>query len=287
MELTDRSTVLTAQRVWAARHGLSVDPHGYLPDVRSNLRQAFSETTHTAFKSGSGSELRDQPASERRPARAAKMRALHSSSALAANVFDFWVGRDISRVLAAIHVEGVAGTLSFEKKLPTGASGTPPNLDVVISLIGGGLLGIESKFTEWMSAKRDMTGSLAPYLDLKNETSYWSRAGFDAAHRLVTEISKGKMAFAYLDVPQLLKHALGLKRAANGDWHLRYLYFDIQGDLADEHARELERFEKAVGEELHFRALRYQDILIALGTPRSEQEAEYFSYLADRYFQGM
>jgi hypothetical protein len=154
----DLAAVLTVQRSWAARQGLAVDARGYLVDVRSNLRDALSPDTEAALNRGSGSELRDQPG------RAAKMRALHSSSALAVNVFDFWSARDLDRVLAALGVQGRGTGLSFDEKLPTGARGTPPHLDVVIRLEDSRLVGVESKFTEWMTAKRDIAASLAPYV---------------------------------------------------------------------------------------------------------------------------
>jgi hypothetical protein len=207
-------------------------------------------------------------------------------SALAINVFDFWIGRDLSRVLAALHVEGGAVSLRFEEKVPTGAAGTPPNLDVVIPLAAGGLVGVESKFTEWMGTKGNMAASLAPYLDVEEEASYWSRAGLHASHGLVSDIGAGRTTFSYLDVPQLLKHALGLKRAAKADWHLRYLYFDTPGELSAAHSAEIVRFEQAVGDELQFCALRYQDVLVALAPPLDEMEAEYFTYLNARYFNG-
>ena len=161
---SDRTAVLSAQRAWAKTHRLTVDDKGYLPDVRANLFQPMSTGAEEAFSLGSGAEMNDWPASDDRPGQAAKMRALHSSSALAVNVFDFWTERDLSRVLTALGVTPERGTLEFEKKLPTGARGIPPNVDVVIRLSDGGYVGIESKFTEWMMAKTDMASSLDPML---------------------------------------------------------------------------------------------------------------------------
>jgi hypothetical protein len=271
----DLAAVLTVQRAWAARQGLAFDARGYLVEVRSNLRDALSPDTEAALNRGSGSELRDQPG------RAAKMRALHSSSALAVNVFDFWSARDLDRVLAALGVEGRGTGLSFEEKLPTGARGTPPHLDVVIRLEDGRLVGVESKFTEWMTAKRDIAASLAPYVD--GEASSWSRVGLHASHRLVTAVRAGSETFLHLDVPQLLKHALGLHRAASSGWYLRYVYFDAPGAARRAHASEIARFERAVGDELRFRALSYQEFVASLGPARGESEAAYLGYLRHRY----
>jgi hypothetical protein len=273
------AAVLAAQKAWALRTGCEVDPAGYLPDYGSNLCVPLSPAAKAAFERGSGSELLDGKA------RAAKMRALHSSSALAVNVFDFWNGRDLGRVLAALGVEGRATGLSFEEKLRTGAGGSPPNLDVVIRLDDGRLVGVESKFTEWMTPKKSMAASLAPYVD-KDEASYWSRAGLPASHRLVLAMRAGKEKFRHLDVPQLLKHALGLHRASEPGWYLGYLYFDAPGKAQEAHAEEIARFEGAVGDELRFRASSYQAFVASLGPAGDEAEADYLGYLADRYFGG-
>jgi len=84
----------------------------------------------------------------------AKMRALHSSFALGVNVFSYWGDRpDLTPLLAAMGVAGEAGSLEFERKLPIGAGGTPPNLDVVITTADGVMVGVESKITGVDDAK--------------------------------------------------------------------------------------------------------------------------------------
>ena len=269
--------VRNAQRAWAARSGLTPDEKDYLPDVASNLRAPLSAAAEQAFRDGDGAEFDDQDG------RAAKMRSLISSSALAANVFDHWSGRDdLSPLLAALGAEGRATDIRFEEKLPTGARGNPPNLDVVLSLEDGRLVGIESKFTEWMTPKGDLAAKLTPYLG--KDASYWSRAGLPASDRLAREMTDGRSTFAYLDVPQLLKHALGLARKSAPGWLLRYVYFDAPGLVAGEaHAREIAQFEAAVGDELSFRAVSYQRLLAAVATPAAADDEAYHRYLADRY----
>jgi len=76
--------ILLALRTWAARAGLVADGKGYLPCVEDNLFRPMSPGARTTFDRGSGSELKD------RNGVPAKMRAVHSSSALAVNVFDYW-----------------------------------------------------------------------------------------------------------------------------------------------------------------------------------------------------
>ena len=127
-----RATVVAAQKRWAFQAGLTPDTRGYLGDAALNLRQPMSARALAAFDKADGGELRDRGDTP------AKMRALHSSSALGVNVFSYWEDRpDLTPLLKAMDVVGGAGTLEFERKLPTGAGGTPPNLDVVITKAPG------------------------------------------------------------------------------------------------------------------------------------------------------
>ena len=155
------------------------------------------------------------------------------------------------------------------------------NLDVVLTLADGRLVGIESKFTEWMSVTAGMPARLAPYLGERD--SFWSRAGLPAADRLARAVHEDCEAFRYLDVPQLLKHALGLARASAPGWALRYLYTEGSGATAEEHAREAVRFADAVAAELAFAAMSYQSFVPAL-TGAGDAAPEYGAYLRDRYF---
>jgi len=82
--MLSKSQLLFQQCQWAEALGLKPDARGYLATVEGNLLQPLNESTRKAFENGSGSELQDTPS------RPAKMRALHSSSALAVNFFDSW-----------------------------------------------------------------------------------------------------------------------------------------------------------------------------------------------------
>jgi len=268
--------VLVKQQQWALAAGLTPNDRGYLESVGLNLRQPMSSQTSAAFERGDGGELRDHGD------KLAKMRALHSSSALGVNVFSYWEdGCDLTLLLAALSVPGESGTLEFERKLPTGAGGMPPNLDVVITTSGGMVVGVESKFTEWMAPKRGFAASLAPYI--AGESSYWSRAGLPEADRLARAVHAGSEEYRYLDVPQLLKHALGLEREAGSQqWALRYVYFAASGDPSRDHDAEIERFTTAVGGELCFAALDYQAMFKSFASSPSI-EAKYVTYLQERY----
>ena len=75
------------------------------------------------------------------------MRALHSSSALAANLFDYWTERDKSPLLAALGVDAKGETsLDFEARFPTGLGGTPPHFDMAMRRSTGFVVAVEAKF---------------------------------------------------------------------------------------------------------------------------------------------
>jgi hypothetical protein len=122
-----RTDVRQHQERWAATQGQAVDARGYLKTVELNLREPLSAKAGAAFAAGDGGELTD---SRSRPA---KMRALHSSSALAVNVFDFWTTHDPTPLAEALQLEHPIVDVGFECKLSTGLPGNPPNLDVVLT----------------------------------------------------------------------------------------------------------------------------------------------------------
>lgn len=124
--MDDAGAVREEQKSWAVANGIPFDSRGYIPDVDLNLRALLSSAAREAFERGAGSEL------------TGRMRALHSSSALAVNFFDYWTHRDKVPLLSALGVDGKnADSLEFEARFPTGLGGTPPHLDVAMWLSSG------------------------------------------------------------------------------------------------------------------------------------------------------
>jgi hypothetical protein len=277
MSQSGRSNVAAAQRAWASSHGYAVDERGYLDEVASNLLGGLSAGAQAAFEAADGAELTDTAD------RPAKMRSVISSSALALNVFQEWTRADPVPLGAALGLPDAVVTVQFERRMRTGAGGTPPNLDVVLTTRGGTLVGIESKFTEWMTAKQGHAARLAPYL--RKEPSLWEVAGLKGCARLASEIHSSTQRFAYLDVPQLLKHALGLRGAGVSSWALYYIWYDASGDASRRHADELDRFAQLVGDELRFQALSYQTLVSRLSR-QSGIDGAYLTYLQQRYELG-
>lgn len=274
--MSSKTDLLARQRAWATSVGIPIDDRGYLASVAENLRKPMAARSRQAFEKGSGSELLDTHA------RPAKMRALHSSSALAVNVFDNWVGRNGAPLQAALALSSEVFSISFEEQFSTGLDGNPPNLDVAILLADGHLIGIESKFSEWLVPKPPTKESFRPKY-FSEDVGVWESLGLPNSQRLAVDIARGQEIFRYLDAPQLLKHALGLATQLGSNFSLFYIYFDWPGKESDTHYRELDRFACRVGSELNFNAQSYQDLVRAL-TRIEGIDSDYLTYLQARYF---
>jgi hypothetical protein len=264
--------VLDSQRAWASSRGLTADERGYLPNVCLNLHGGLTPVVWTAFEAAD--ELTDRPDGP------AKMRALISSSALAVNVFQHWTIHNPAPLGPALGLVGQVTRVEFERRLHTGAPGTPPNLDVVLTLADGGIVGIESKFTEWMRRDAGQSRSMAPYC--RTAPSLWESAGLPSCARLAQAVYDGTERFEYLNVPQLLKHALGVHRSGAAHWSLGYLWYGAEGAAGDQHRQELRRFADAVGVEVALRELSYQVLFDALERIAGVDQG-YLSYLRGRY----
>jgi hypothetical protein len=270
--------VESAQRLWASQAGLSFDDRGYLPDVSQNLFGGLSDEVRAAFDKADGAELKDHKG------RPAKMRSVISSSALAVNVFQHWALNDPEPVGRALGLSAAVTKIEFERRMPTGAGGTPPNLDVLLTTADRGIVGIESKFTEWMSRKAGQAASMAPYF--RKPESLWGRAGLTECDRLAQASNSGTKAYEYLDAPQLLKHILGLHKTGAPSWALFYVWYDATGDTGDKHRTELAEFGERVRADLTFVAVSYQE-LVARFASAQEGAPDYFAYLAQRYALGV
>lgn len=273
-----RETLLALQRRWAEDANIAVDGRGYVTSYAANLWIPLSLAAKASFDLGSGSELRD---GKTRPA---KMRALHSSSALAVNVFDYWSVRDPTPLLQALEVGAATEPLHFEAQFPTGLEGKPPNLDVAIRLASGITFAIESKYCEWLTPKSMSKPPFkakyfAPIPDL------WRRVGLPECQSLADDVQGKGERFVYLDVPQLLKHALGLATNLKQNYSLCYLYYDWPSPESAAHQLEVDRFAGRVGRELRFRIITYQTLFRRLSQKCGPGDDEYTGYLRSRYFR--
>lgn len=262
------------QKVWATQSALDCSGE-YCTHPKSNVPW-LNEATFQEFIAADGNEFGA-------PGKRAKIGALHSSSALAVNVFDYWRNRDKQALAVAL---GTASkhivSLKFEQKFPTGVGPRSPNIDVVLTHSDGGLLAIESKFTEWIGASGRKPLRKA-YLPAGHQR--WSSVGLFGAQRIAEACGKDS-GFDRLDVPQLLKHMLGLATQDTGrGWHLKLLWHRCDEQAAEEMDGEISRFQDMLAEDRpRFSAMTYQDFWRRLKPSLGPEDSSYASYLESRYF---
>lgn len=236
--MNGKDFILLKQQNWAKRKGIELVPgtigsngeKNYVSKVAQNLFEPLSEDNFACYNQGDGNETKD--GGKRR----AKMKALHSSSAIVVNLFQYWqrengihlpsllralklpatryVGKEYKNVGSQTDCTIVETSkplsfngIKFEEKFEISPDKAlfphTPNIDVVI--YGDYDFAIESKFTEPYSSKHD--GLKTKYVE---DTSFWE--SLPNLYELAKEISPYNNKFRYLDAAQLIKHVLGLKK---------------------------------------------------------------------------
>ena len=275
MEIPTADYIANYQLKWATQMGISCEG-SYTKSVEDNIfNHELHPYTKREYEKGKGRELEGKRA---------HMKALYSSSALVVNVFDYWRRQnriqDIGRYCGA---EGVISGMEFEKTHPIkGMDRTPPHLDVEFT--GPIPLAIESKFTETYHRKtrRDNKNT---HLDLYLEhRDIWN--GISKVRALAESIvrqSGARTDFEYLDVPQLIKHILGLRGSYGGSFCLLYLWYKVNSPEANRHEEELARFSTSVKDEINFRTITYQELFNRI-RHLADVDSTYIEYLEQRYF---
>lgn len=258
------------QTEWAERRGIRLDQRGYTVALADNLFVELSEPARRAFEAGHGKELDG------------KMRALHSSSALAVNVFECWnQAADRTPLAEALGLTSPITQVLFEAQKPTGLQGTPPNLDVQLELADGSVVAIESKFLEPYGTH---TAGFNPKY-FERQPGLWAQHGFHACQALAEDIRDGATHYNWLYAQQLLKHVLGLAKSEPRPWALYYLWYVAPGSESAEHAAEAEDFaRRATTDGIAFRSLTYQELFEGLKHRARRSDRRYMEYLGGRYF---
>ena len=281
--------IQTKQQIWAKNQGINLigsegdrGVKNYTTTLDDNLFRPLNPDVNQAFLQGDGNELK--PIGKRLP----KMRALHSSSALTVNVFQYWMTKNISTIASACGLCKKDNTspksISFEKKFEINKNFKfSPNIDVVIENsinFNFKVFAIECKFTEPYSTMGH-TGLKEKYIPLG---SIWD----DIPHiyLLAQGISPIDNDFNFFHPAQLIKHILGLKRkyGKNG-FRLLYLWYDTPGEEGFRHKEEIEKFTKICKDDgVKFHSISYQELILRLRKDCLDEHSEYIKYLSNRYF---
>jgi len=273
-------------QAWARRKNISLQGSegergqpNYMLSVEENLFNGkLLGQVRSAFVEGAGGELRGKIPS---------MSALHSSAAMAVNLFQYWVENQQYQMLAEllkIPSKGI-GSVSFEKKYQVcddwKAHGfnEPPHLDLGIDYIDSNRVGVECKlFEPYGRLGHDLLKGV--YLELPDA---WN--DIPACRALAEELTSGDAGFKRLGPAQLLRHILGLKFGRPIEKiRLIYLYFDTIGDEAAEHRAEVRRFQELIASDpINFVPMTVQEFVLRAVSLCRAQHREYVDYLADRY----
>lgn len=264
--------IYTQQRTWAAEVGLRTDQSGYCGAPEENVPW-LTEEIRNEINGGDGDELG-------RWGGRAKMAALHSSSALAVNVFAYWTTRHPDPLAAAMRTSIRIERIRFEQQFETGAGRRKPNLDVVLYGVDGTITAIESKFAESFrrGAKRLSNRYFPPGQPL------WANRGLAGAQAAAERVRAGDAAFSALDAPQLLKHMLGLA-CAGLEWHLTLLWYAPPVEESERLATEIDRFSALLDSDGdRFSHRTYQSLWSELETKLGTEDTAYREYVGGRYF---
>ena len=223
---------------------VEVDTRGYVRDVAENLLPTVRLADFEAdLRAGDGNELEG------------KFKAVHSSSALAINVFAPFRARDSELTLPG---SGSVTGLEFERKCPHGVSSRAPNLDVLLNGPAE-VIGIESKLTEPLSRHRAV---FSPRYREKIRDERRESAWFREMLRLEDDPER----YVWLDAAQLVKHAYGLAHTfPDKPVTLLYLYWEPRNaerfPLFVEHRGEIDAFSgRVAGSRPSFRAMSYPEL---------------------------
>lgn len=288
IDMNASEQIIAKQIEWAKNKGLelfgSAGERGrkiYTTDKAYNLFQPLNEKTEQEINKGDGGELKPKSGQP------AKMQALHSSSALGVNLFDYWRNTsDLSLLFSACGLSRagsqLSGEIQFEQKFSIDDRFQyAPNLDVVFLHSNPQkfkAFAIECKFTEAYSSRKH--GGLDPKYFTNDEV--WEN--LSATKHLAQEISPDDSQFAHLHAAQLIKHILGLNRKfGHSRYRLLYLWYDALGESGFKHRQEVKDFSSvAHSDGVIFHATTYQELIVSLAQHR-EQHKEYVAYITNRY----
>jgi hypothetical protein len=278
--------IISKQLQWAYRNNIGLigskinrGRKAYTQNLDANLFEPMLPDVLNNFKKADGGELTGNPC---------KMQAIHSSSALGVNIFQYWKKiNKISDIAAECGFCRKGSTSSknirFEVKYPIGKEfSRSPNVDVVIDNILASkykVFAIECKFSEAYS-NRKHSGLSTKYV---NKKAIWN----DIPHLydFAKTISPNDKIFLHLHSAQLIKHILGLKeKFGKSKFRLLYLWYDTIGPESARHHWEIGEFIKITKlDGIRFNARSFQDLIVNLANNYRKLHSNYINYITSRY----
>jgi len=278
--------ILSKQIQWAYRNNITLigskgirGRKAYTKKLDDNLFEPLMPEVKSDFEDADGGELTGNPC---------KMQAVHSSSALGVNIFQYWKKiNQVPAIAAACRFCNTGNTssqgINFEVKYPiSGKFPRSPNIDVVISNSSKSrfkVFAIECKFSEAYYS-RAHSGISPKYIELD---TIWD--DIPNLLELAKEINPVDNKFAHLHTAQLIKHILGLKeKFGKNKFRLLYLWYDTIGTESGIHHKEIDEFtEITKADNIHFHAMSYQDLIIKLAKNYRDKHRNYIDYISGRY----
>lgn len=280
--------IVSKQIQWALNHGIPLigskgikGRPAYTTNLDQNLFKPLDLDVRKSFEQGDGNEICGDPA---------KMQAVHSSSALGVNVFQYWQRiKQVSVIASACGFCRKGNTVSekivFEDKYPVDDDlnkfPIAPNIDVVFHNSDSSRFkrfAVECKFSEAYGLQKH-SGLKPAYLELNK---LWS--DIPNLRGFAEKICPNEN-FTHLHSAQLIKHILGLKRRfGKSGFRLLYLWYDVLGKEGAVHRDEIETFSKKVKSDgIYFDAMSYQELILVMSKEYRQKHANYIKYLSERY----
>lgn len=249
----------------------------YTKELILNLFQNLSESTIKEFSLGDGNELGNGILP-------GKMQALHSSSVIGVNFFEYWKHNQRFEILAkALHIPSKEiDYIQFEEKYIILKDATKcPNIDVNIHYKNSDLVGIECKFTEPFQYRNTNTGLKKKYLDY---FEYWDE--FPNLYKLALTISPEDSINSYLHMAQLIKHTLGMYtlKKDKSKFRLLYVFYPALFENNEKYLGEINILKEALEkDDVRFQFLSWQELIRSLTNNIQAEDKGYLNYLVGRY----
>lgn len=283
-----REYIISKQIQWAYRNNIVLigskinrGRKAYTQKLDNNLFEPLMPEVKSDLKKADGGELSGNPC---------KMQAVHSSSALGVNIFQYWKKiNQVPAIAAACRLcnrnNNTSQDINFEVKFSVNKKFRfSPNIDVVINNSPESrfkVFAIECKFSEAYSSQNH-SGISRKYIELNK---VWD--DIPSLLKLAKEISPDDKdnGFTHLHPAQLVKHILGLKKKfGKNKFRLLYLWYDTIGPESAKHHKEIDEFTKITkADGIYFHAMSYQDLIIKLAKNYRETHRDYIDYITGRY----